>query len=72
MASSNSLFDLTGKVGFVTGGNGGIGLGIAEGFVQHGASVAIAARNAEKLGSAVDTLVSAAGGDAVARLGIGV
>ncbi len=59
-----TLFDLSDKVAFVTGGNGGIGLGIAKGFVQHGASVAIAARNVGKLDAAVATLTEAADGDA--------
>ena len=58
-----SLFNLHNKVAFVTGGNGGIGLGIAEGFLQHGASVAIAARNADKLESAVASLTATADGD---------
>jgi NAD(P)-dependent dehydrogenase (short-subunit alcohol dehydrogenase family) len=34
-------FDLTGKVALVTGGNGGIGLGMAEGLAQAGSRVAI-------------------------------
>ena len=59
-----TLFDLSDKVAFATGGNGGIGLGIAEGFVQHGASVAIAARNVDKLDTAVEALTEAASGDA--------
>ncbi|HXO01068.1 MAG TPA: SDR family NAD(P)-dependent oxidoreductase, partial [Stellaceae bacterium] len=42
------LFDLTGKVAVVTGGNGGIGLGMAKGLAQAGADVVVAARNAEK------------------------
>lgn len=46
------LFDLHGKVAIVTGGNGGIGLGIARGLMQAGACVAIAGRNQEKTAAA--------------------
>lgn len=42
------LFDLTGKVALVTGGNGGIGLGMARGLAQHGASIAIWGTSATK------------------------
>jgi 2-deoxy-D-gluconate 3-dehydrogenase len=41
-------FDLTGRVAIVTGGNGGIGLGMAEGLSAAGASVMLAGRNAKK------------------------
>ena len=58
-----TLFDLSGKTAIVTGGNGGIGLGIALGFVQHGASVVLAARNAEKLERATAEVIDAADGD---------
>ena len=37
-----ALFDLKGRVAVVTGGNGGIGLGMARGLAQVGAAVAIA------------------------------
>ena len=43
-----SPFDLTGKVALVTGGNGGIGLGMAEGLAQAGANVVIWGNNPEK------------------------
>jgi len=42
------LFDLSGKVAIVTGGNGGIGLGMAQGLAAAGARVAVVGRNAEK------------------------
>jgi NAD(P)-dependent dehydrogenase (short-subunit alcohol dehydrogenase family) len=42
------LFDLSQRVAVVTGGNGGIGLGIAEGLAQHGCAISIWGRNAEK------------------------
>ncbi|MBN8929662.1 MAG: glucose 1-dehydrogenase [Rhodospirillales bacterium] len=50
------MFDLTGKVAIVTGGNGGIGLGMAEGIASCGASIVIAGRNAEKAQSALQAL----------------
>src|SRR4051812_28885479 len=49
-------FDLSGKVAIVTGGNGGIGLGIAKGLGDSGASVAIVGRNAEKSRAAAASL----------------
>jgi 2-deoxy-D-gluconate 3-dehydrogenase len=43
-----SLFDLRGRVALVTGGNGGIGLGMARGLAQAGAAIAVAGRNRKK------------------------
>ena len=50
------LFDLTGKVALVTGGNGGIGLGMAQGMASCGASIVIAGRNEAKAGPALASL----------------
>ena len=41
-------FDLTGKVALITGGNGGIGLGMAEALAQAGADIVIWGTNKEK------------------------
>jgi 2-dehydro-3-deoxy-D-gluconate 5-dehydrogenase len=49
-------FDLKGKVALVTGGNGGIGQGIASGLLECRAAVVIAGRNEEKNKSAVAQL----------------
>ena len=53
------LFDLKGRVAIVTGGNGGIGLGMAKGLAQAGASVVVAGRNSAKNAEAVAALRSA-------------
>jgi len=51
-----SAFDLSGKVAVVTGGNGGIGLGMALGLAEAGCAIAIWGRNAEKNARAVKEL----------------
>ncbi len=60
-----SLFNLSGKVALVTGGNGGIGLGMAQGLANAGAAILVAGRNDEKNAAAVATLVES-GSDAAA------
>lgn len=59
------MFDLSGRVAVVTGGNGGIGLGMATGLAQAGATVVIAGRDEIKNQAAVAQL-QAMGATAVA------
>jgi 2-dehydro-3-deoxy-D-gluconate 5-dehydrogenase len=52
------MFDLTDRIALVTGGNGGIGLGMARAIGQAGATVIIVGRNAEKSAAALRELQS--------------
>ena len=53
---TSNRFDLRGKVAIVTGGNGGIGLGLAHGLADAGADIAVVARNETKSAAAVADL----------------
>lgn len=58
---SDKIFDLSGHVAVITGGNSGLGLSMAKGLVKAGASVAIWGRNAAKNAEAVATLIAIGG-----------
>jgi NAD(P)-dependent dehydrogenase (short-subunit alcohol dehydrogenase family) len=60
-------FDLTGKVALVTGGNGGIGLAMADALAQAGAAVEIWGTNADKNARALEQL-KLHGGNVIARV----
>lgn len=51
-----NLFDLSGRVAVITGGNGGIGLGIAQGLAAQGCAVSIWGRNEAKNAKALEAL----------------
>jgi NAD(P)-dependent dehydrogenase (short-subunit alcohol dehydrogenase family) len=53
-----NLFDLTGRVAVVTGGNGGIGLGMAEALAAAGCAISVWGRNEAKNRDAVARLSS--------------
>ena len=56
-----TLFDLSGRVAIVTGGNGGIGLGMARGLARCGAAVIIVGRDGKKNAAAVEELAGLGG-----------
>ena len=56
-----SLFDLTGRVALVTGGNKGLGKAMARGFAEAGADVVIASRHEDELKSALDHILAGTG-----------
>lgn len=66
----SNLFDLTGKVALVTGGNGGIGLGMAKGLASHGASIVIWGNKEDKNERAMSELLTVGGEARCARVNI--
>ena len=56
-----SIFDLSGRVAVVTGGNGGIGLGMAQALAAAGCNVSLWGRNAVKNHAALATMANAPG-----------
>jgi NAD(P)-dependent dehydrogenase (short-subunit alcohol dehydrogenase family) len=56
-----NLFDLTGRVALVTGGNKGLGKAMARGFAESGADVVIASRHEDELKAALDEILSGTG-----------
>jgi len=59
---ADGLFDCTGKVTLVTGGNGGLGLGFGTGCAKMGGDIVIWARNEEKSAAAKEKLLKAGAG----------
>src|SRR5262249_54271961 len=56
-----SIFDLSGRVAVITGGNGGIGLGMAQALASSGCNVSIWGRNAEKNAAAAASMKAGPG-----------
>ncbi len=56
-----NLFDLTGRVALVTGGNKGLGKAMARGFAEAGADVVIASRHESELKTALEEILAGTG-----------
>ncbi|WP_338308939.1 SDR family NAD(P)-dependent oxidoreductase, partial [Bradyrhizobium sp. TM233] len=56
-----NLFDLSGRVAVITGGNGGIGLGIAQALAGQGCNVSIWGRNPDKNKAAAASMAGLSG-----------
>src|SRR5712664_2112076 len=61
MQTLDRIFDLSGRVAIITGGNGGIGLGIAQALAAAGCNVSIWGRNADKNKNAAATMADCSG-----------
>jgi NAD(P)-dependent dehydrogenase (short-subunit alcohol dehydrogenase family) len=61
MPPATKLFDLSGRVALVTGGNKGLGKAMARGLAQAGADIFLASRNEAELKAAVDEITAQTG-----------
>ncbi|HKB03367.1 MAG TPA: SDR family oxidoreductase [Gemmataceae bacterium] len=61
MPHATKLFDLSGRVALVTGGNKGLGKAMARGLAQAGADIFLASRNEAELKAAVDAITAETG-----------
>ncbi|MDA0961467.1 MAG: SDR family oxidoreductase [Proteobacteria bacterium] len=59
------MFDLTGKVALLTGASKGMGLAMAKGLAQHGATVMVSARKQDQLDAAVAEINAQGAGRAI-------
>jgi NAD(P)-dependent dehydrogenase (short-subunit alcohol dehydrogenase family) len=56
-----NLFDLSGRVALITGGNKGLGKAMARGLAESGADIVIASRHEQELQAALDEILAGTG-----------